>query len=91
MDFPGKLSQYKHQIAIAIVSSLIFTLFLLVAPQFITILSYFWPLFLSTTVFLVAMVLFSQISAPLDESYGEEAAEGLLDYVAEHPEQLEDY
>ncbi|KAK3002674.1 hypothetical protein RJ639_017911 [Escallonia herrerae] len=60
-------------------------------PRFITILSYFWPLFLSTAMFLVAIIVLRQISPFAAESHGEQAGEGLLDYVAGHPEQLEDF
>ncbi|PSS24762.1 P53 apoptosis effector related to PMP-22 like [Actinidia chinensis var. chinensis] len=87
MDIPAKLSQYKNHFVIPIlVVCLILAFFSFLAPQFITILSYFWPLFLSTTVFLVAMMIFGQISSHPAEPYGDKAGEGLMDYVSARPE-----
>ncbi|CAL5411794.1 unnamed protein product [Camellia sinensis] len=90
MAIPEKLLQYKYHFTITIFLSLILAFFIIVAPRFITILSYFWPLLLSTTVFLVAMVVFGQISSTFTESYDDKAGEGLLDYVTGRPEQLEE-
>ncbi|KAI9187281.1 hypothetical protein LWI28_026332 [Acer negundo] len=46
--------------------------------------AYFWPLFLSTALFLVAVVFFGKTSPPAAAA-GDKAGEGLLDYVAGQP------
>lgn len=53
-----------------------------------TILKYFWPLFASTTLFLVAIIAFGGVSKFSTEGlgHGEKAGEGLLDYVTGMPE-----
>lgn len=91
MDIPEKLLQYKYHIAITFVSLLIAGGFIFIAPQFFTVLSYFWPLFLSTAVFLAAVTVFGQTSLWSAESYGDKEGEGLLDYITGHPEQLNGY
>uniref|UniRef100_A0A7N0U2A4 Uncharacterized protein n=1 Tax=Kalanchoe fedtschenkoi TaxID=63787 RepID=A0A7N0U2A4_KALFE len=73
-----KLLDFKYQIAaLVIVSVAIGSLFVL-APRFITILRYFWPLLFSTLLFLVAVAVFGRISPPPPAVSGE----GLMDYVA---------
>ncbi|KAH7838450.1 hypothetical protein Vadar_026547 [Vaccinium darrowii] len=91
MGIREKLLQYKYQIGIALVSFLIAGGFIFVAPRFLSVLSYFWPLILSTTVFLVAVMLFGQISSWSAESYGDIQGEGIFDYIAGNPEQLNGY
>lgn len=86
MDVSEKLLKYRYHITIAILVSLLFSLLLYAAPRFLTILAYFWPLFASTTVFLVAIIAFGGISKLSTEAHGEKAGEGLLDYVAGRPE-----
>lgn len=84
--------QYRQHIAIAIASSVFFCTLLYVAPRILTILAYFWPLFASTTVFLVAIIAFGGISKFADSSHqvhAEEAGQGLLDYVAAGQPELE--
>nr|KYP62648.1 hypothetical protein KK1_017189 [Cajanus cajan] len=91
MHISEKLLQYRYHITIAIVASLSFSLLLYAAPRFLTILAYFWPLFASTTVFLVAIIAFGGVSRFSSEDHGEKAGEGLLDYVAgrtEHTQTL---
>ncbi|TKY53931.1 hypothetical protein E2542_SST18337 [Spatholobus suberectus] len=66
------------------------------APRFMTILAYFWPLFASTTVFLVAIIAFGGVSKFSTEGHGhgEKAGEGLLDYVtgmSEHTEEARNF
>ena len=79
---PAKLSLYKYHLIIPIAASLILTFFFIASPRFMTILSYFWPLFLSTTVLLVAMLVIGRTFPSAAEFYGEEEGEGLLDFVA---------
>jgi hypothetical protein len=82
MDVSEKLLKYRYQISIAILFSLLFSLLIYAAPYFLSILAYFWPLFASTTVFLVAIIAFGGVSKFSTETHGEKAGEGLLDYVA---------
>lgn len=84
--------KYRYQITIAIAFSLAFSLLLYAAPRFMTILAYFWPLFASTTVFLVAIIAFGGVSKFSAEGngHGENAGEGLLDYVTGMPEHTEE-
>ncbi|KAK7412733.1 hypothetical protein VNO78_04321 [Psophocarpus tetragonolobus] len=90
MDISKKLQQYRYHITIAIVVSLSFSLLLYAAPRFLTIVAYFWPLFASTTVFLVAIIAFGSVSKLSTEDHGEEAGEGLLDYVAGRAEHTQE-
>lgn len=85
MDVSEKLQKYRYHITMAILVSISFSLLLYVAPRFLTILAYFWPLFASTTVFLVAIIAFGGVSKLSTEAHGEKAGEGLLDYVAGRP------
>ncbi|KAG9159837.1 hypothetical protein Leryth_007845 [Lithospermum erythrorhizon] len=59
-----------------------------VAPSFLEIIKYFWPLLVSTALFLFAVVVFGKISPPQVEVSGEKAGEGILEYVAAPPEEL---
>ncbi|KAJ1428653.1 hypothetical protein SESBI_08754 [Sesbania bispinosa] len=86
MDVSEKLLKYRYHITIAIVALLSSSLLLYAAPRFLTILAYFWPLFASTTVFLVAIIAFGGVSKLSTEAHGKEAGEGFLDYVAGRPE-----
>jgi len=90
MDLSQKLLKYRYQITIAILIPLVFSLLIYGAPHFLTILAYFWPLFASTTVFLVAIIAFGGVSKFSTETHGEKAGEGLLDYVAGKPEHTQE-
>ncbi|KAL2341392.1 hypothetical protein Fmac_009332 [Flemingia macrophylla] len=92
MHISEKLLQYRYHITIAVVASLSLSLLLYAAPYFLAILAYFWPLFASTTVFLVSIIAFGGVSRFSSEDHGEKAGEGLLDYVAgrtEHTQTLQ--
>ncbi|KAI8524942.1 hypothetical protein RHMOL_Rhmol13G0188800 [Rhododendron molle] len=91
MDIPEKLLQYKYHIVMTFVFLLIAGGFILIAPRLFIVLSYFWPLFLSTAVFLAAVTMFGQTSVWSAESYGDKEGEELLDYVTGRPEQLNGY
>nr|GLL38308.1 uncharacterized protein LOC113689905 [Ipomoea trifida] len=78
MEIPEKILQFKFYILFSAVFSLITLSLIYLAPSFLDILNYFWPLFLSTALFLVAVVLFGRTSPPPPELSGE----GILDYVA---------
>ncbi|BAT87555.1 hypothetical protein VIGAN_05093800 [Vigna angularis var. angularis] len=88
MDISEKLKQYRHHITITILVLLSFSLLLYAAPHFLTILAYFWPLFASTTFFLVAIIAFGGISKLSTEDHGEKVGEGILDYVAGRAEHI---
>ncbi|KAM1033662.1 hypothetical protein ACFX13_037949 [Malus domestica] len=60
--------------------------FVAVAPRILTILGYFWPLFASTTIFLVAVIAFGGVSQLSTESHGEAQGQGIIDYVAGQPD-----
>lgn len=94
MDVQEKLLRYRHHITIAIAVSVLFSLVLYAAPRILTILAYFWPLFASTTVFLVAIIAFGGVSKLSTEAHGEKAGEGIMDYVAgrtEHSEEAQSF
>lgn len=86
MEISEKLLKFKFHILIAATLAFIIVSLLYVAPRFLNILAYFWPLFLSTALFLVAVVVFSLTSPPSAQVSGEKAGEGILDYVAGRPE-----
>ncbi|KAJ9153927.1 hypothetical protein P3X46_027314 [Hevea brasiliensis] len=88
MEIQEKIIQYKYHIFFSLIISLALVTLIFLAPSFVTILAYFWPLFLSTALFLVAVVFFGKTSLPGTESSGDKAGEGLLDYVAGQPEQV---
>ncbi|KAG5024065.1 hypothetical protein JHK82_019960 [Glycine max] len=92
MDVPKMLEQYRYHITIAMAFSLSLSLLLYAAPRIMTILTYFWPLLASTTVFLVAIIAFGGVSKFSTEGHGhgEKAGEGLLDYVTGMPEHTEE-
>ncbi|CDP04517.1 unnamed protein product [Coffea canephora] len=88
MEISVKLLHYKYHFAAVLISSLIIAIFVIMAPHFLSIFSYFWPLLLSTSILLGTIIVFGQ-SAP--EFYGNGNGEGFLDYVAGRPEELEDF
>lgn len=88
MDIPERVFQYRYHFAIAITAPLVLSLLLYAAPRLITVLAYFWPLFASTAVFLILVIVFGGVSQlqATDHYHGEKAGEGLLDYVAGQPQ-----
>lgn len=81
-----QLLQYKYHFVIAIFVSLILSLLLYAAPRILSILGYFWPLFASTTLFLVAIIAFGGGSKLSTEAQSETQGQGIIDYVAGHPD-----
>ncbi|KAF8080884.1 hypothetical protein N665_0918s0024 [Sinapis alba] len=88
MEFREKLVEFKFHIIFALVLSLLTVTLVTYSPGFLTVLSYFWPLFLSTALFLAAVFFFARTSdlptsstISSDGSGIEVAAEGILDYV----------
>ncbi|KAK4341915.1 hypothetical protein RND71_037731 [Anisodus tanguticus] len=85
MEIQQLLLKFKFHILITSTFSILIFALIYLAPRFLDILKYFWPLLLSTALFLVAIVLFGRISSPVTEVSGE----GILDYVAGQSEELQ--
>ncbi|CAH8348981.1 unnamed protein product [Eruca vesicaria subsp. sativa] len=88
MEFLEKLIKFKFHIISALVLSLLTVSLVTYSPGFLTVLSYFWTLFLSTALFLAAVFFFARTSdLPTSSSISSDgsgvklAAEGILDYV----------
>ncbi|PIM99058.1 hypothetical protein CDL12_28454 [Handroanthus impetiginosus] len=88
MDIYAKLLQYKNFFA-AIIAVISLALFLSVMPPVTNILLYFWPLFLSTALVLLAIIVINQTLPIFMDYSGDREVEALLDYVAGHPELLD--
>ncbi|KAB5519050.1 hypothetical protein DKX38_023369 [Salix brachista] len=86
MDIPERVLQYRFHLAAAIAASLVLSLLLYASPGLITIVAYFWPLFASTAVFLMLILVFGGVPQLATDYHGGKAGEGLLDYVAGQPE-----
>lgn len=84
---PEKVVNFKFHILFAITFCLIISSIIYISPTFLDILAYFWPLFLSTALFLVAVVVFGRTSPPPTEACAEKAGEGILDFVAGRPDE----
>ncbi|XP_062088499.1 uncharacterized protein LOC133795064 [Humulus lupulus] len=84
MDIPPQLIQYKYHLAIAISVSVAISLVLYAAPRLTTLVAYFWPLFASTTLFVVAIIAFTGVSQLAVEAHrgDNKAGEDIVDYVA---------
>ncbi|CAI0378813.1 unnamed protein product [Linum tenue] len=91
MEIQQNLFKYKLHIISASVLSLLAASLIYLAPRLLAILAYFWPLYLSTGLFLVAIVFFGKTSplAADPDPCGDKAAKGLLDYVACQPPAVE--
>lgn len=88
MEFREKLLKFKFHIVFAFLFSLLIAALVTFSPGFLTVLSYFWPLFLSTALFLAAVFFFARTSdlqtsstISSDGSGVKLAAEGILYYV----------
>ncbi|CAJ1971506.1 unnamed protein product [Sphenostylis stenocarpa] len=86
MEIPEKVLKFRYHFLGALLFCLTLFSLTLMAPRFITLLAYFWPLFLSTALFL-ALVSFFAKTSPLpssDATSFHSAGQGLLDYVSGH-------
>ncbi|KAI3747534.1 hypothetical protein L6452_10008 [Arctium lappa] len=72
----GKLLKFKFHILIAATFVIFIVSLLYVAPRFPNILAYFWPLLLSTALFLLAVVVFGLTSLPSAQVSGKKVGEG---------------
>ncbi|KAB1215110.1 hypothetical protein CJ030_MR4G016285 [Morella rubra] len=87
MEIPEKLLKYKFYILFVLTLSLTLVSLVFLAPSFLSILAYFWPLLVSTALFLFAVIAFGKISVPGADTHGDtKAGEGILDYVAGRPD-----
>ncbi|KAG8365149.1 hypothetical protein BUALT_Bualt18G0074300 [Buddleja alternifolia] len=85
MEITEKLRKFEFHILLAVTFSSVIFLHCYLAPSYFDILNYFRPLLFSTSLFLVAVVVLRLISPPSIEAHGEEAGEGLLEYVVGQP------
>ncbi|KAJ0263943.1 hypothetical protein HA466_0023840 [Hirschfeldia incana] len=99
MEFREKLLKFKLQIVFAFVFSFLTVALVTYSPGFLTVVTYFWPLVLSTALFLAAVFFFARTSdLPTSSTISGDgsgllvAAEGILDYVVggQHEETLFD-
>ncbi|XP_030471265.1 uncharacterized protein LOC115689388 [Syzygium oleosum] len=85
MEIPERLLRYRFHLLAALLLALAASALVYAAPRFVTVLAYFWPLLLSTALFLVAVVVFAKTSPPAAAD-ADASGEELLGYVAGHPE-----
>ncbi|GMH25042.1 hypothetical protein Nepgr_026885 [Nepenthes gracilis] len=86
MEIPEKLLKFRFHFLAGTIFSLSLFSFIKLAPSFLDVLSYFWPLLVSTALFLAAVVVFRRLSPPGTEVSGENHGEELLDFVAGQPD-----
>ncbi|VFQ58983.1 unnamed protein product [Cuscuta campestris] len=84
----AKVLEYKKGILVFFVTSTVLSFAITnVAPRFADMFAYFWPLFVSTTVFMGAIIAFTQVP-PLAVDYRDERdGEWLLEYLTGLPQQ----
>nr|XP_004244077.1 uncharacterized protein LOC101260954 [Solanum lycopersicum] len=87
MEIQKLLLKFKFHILIASSFTIFIFALIYLAPRFLDVVKYFWPLLLSTALFLIAVVLFGWISPPVSEVSGEKTGEGILEFVAGQPEE----
>ncbi|KAK7387165.1 hypothetical protein VNO78_27722 [Psophocarpus tetragonolobus] len=86
MEIQQQVLKFRYHIGVALlVLGAIFAA-LQLAPRFLNVLAYFWPLFLSTALFLALVLFFAktQTFSHSDDSSLPKPAEELLDFVAGH-------
>ncbi|CAN0875074.1 hypothetical protein LINGRAHAP2_LOCUS10620 [Linum grandiflorum] len=90
MEIHQNLLKYKLQIITALILSLLVTSIVYLAPRVVTILAYFWPLFISTGIFLGASFFIGKTSLLATDSdhSADKTSEVLLDYVVGQPPSL---
>ncbi|KAK2967275.1 hypothetical protein RJ640_004841 [Escallonia rubra] len=89
MEVPEKLLKFKIHLFVALAFALFIFSLVCHAPRFVDVIAYFWPLLVSTALFLVAAVVFGRTSPPAAEVPAEKAAEGILEFVAGQLEPVE--
>ncbi|GMN62320.1 hypothetical protein TIFTF001_031414 [Ficus carica] len=86
MEIPEKLIKFKVHILVALILCAVVSSLILFAPRFLTILAYFWPLLVSTALFLAAVLVFGKTTSSPAAAAAAKAGEGLLDFVAGQPD-----
>ncbi|BAT88508.1 hypothetical protein LR48_Vigan09g098000 [Vigna angularis] len=85
MEIKQELLKFRYQIGGALLVCLSIISFLYLAPRFLNVLAYFWPLFLSTALFLLLVLFFAKTQTlPNSDASIPKPAEELLHYVAGH-------
>lgn len=82
--FPSAVTRYKLHIIAAFLCAASGAYY--AGPNFVSVLAYFWPLLLSTALFLAAIVFFGKAS-PSDLADG--AGSEIMEYVAGGPHEME--
>ncbi|KAK8575504.1 hypothetical protein V6N13_033257 [Hibiscus sabdariffa] len=91
LDIQHKLNRYRYHFIVTILVSSIVAFLSSSAPSLLTVLAYFWPLFASTAVLVVAIMAFGGVSQLATEDHGEKVGEGLMGYVvAARPEHTDE-
>ncbi|XP_058081493.1 uncharacterized protein LOC131229523 [Magnolia sinica] len=86
MDVRKKFERVKFHLIFAVAVTLLLAPIFYPSPSLLNVISYFWPLFLSTALFLAAVFVFGRISPPPSDTSGDfKAGEDLIDYVAGKP------
>ncbi|KAL7103109.1 hypothetical protein ABFS82_08G156200 [Erythranthe guttata] len=91
MEIYSVFLQHRFFLSAAVALLLSLACLLTIMPPVISVLYYFWPLFVSTAIALVAIIVIGQISPIPREFSDERQGEALLDYVAGKQESLENY
>ncbi|KAI4306209.1 hypothetical protein L6164_029504 [Bauhinia variegata] len=87
MEIPEKVLKFKYHFLFALLFSLAAFAIVLLAPRLLTVLAYFWPLFVSTALFLAIVLVFAKTSPlPAADASHLKPVEELLDYVAGEPD-----
>nr|KYP41350.1 hypothetical protein KK1_037276 [Cajanus cajan] len=85
MEIQKQLFKFRYHIAGALLLCLAIFSFLYLAPRFLNVLAFFWPLFLSTALFLALVLFFGKTQPPPPSDVDlPKPAEDLLHFVAGH-------
>ena len=79
--------ELRLPLVLLLVLALAFSTLLWLGPSFSTVISFFWPLLVSTAFFLAAVALLCRISPPPSDTAGDLPGEELMDYVAGQPQE----
>ncbi|KAG5550987.1 hypothetical protein RHGRI_009422 [Rhododendron griersonianum] len=85
MEIPKRLSKLKFHFLFGVALSLLIFSRVYLSPKFVDVVAFFGPLFLSTALFLLAVLVFGRTLPPAAEPPGEKAAEVILDLVTAQP------
>jgi len=85
MEIPAKFSKLKFHFLFGVALSLLIFFRIYISPKFVDVVTFFSPLFLSTALFLLAVLVFGRTLPPATEAPGEKVAEVILDLVTGQP------